>query len=241
MADDKERVLTASNNQRKIYDHFIDCAQYVKEKFPNHKRIVTHNGDAIEGLHHYTIQLSAPMIDDHVSIHEAVMDDFLVKLEFNVNKGDELNYLSGTESHTLYTESRIAKHFKYYGAKFYDELETMQNGKRLAFVHQWASPGDGANEGSPIHSKLKALYYNRKRENKPMPDVVVSSHFHKAAMASFTDDWKTYYGIVTPSLQMKTRHGTKAAPFQRNDIGISLIKISKDGLMEIHKPLLMKG
>ena len=241
MADEKERVLIYSNNQSRIYDHFIWCAEYINKTFPNHKKIVTHNGDAIEGLHHYTIQLSAPTIDDHVLIHEAVMDDFLSALGFTANKGDELNYISGTESHTQYTESRIAKHFEYHGAKFFDEFKTVQNGKELWFVHQWASPGDGANEGSPIHGKLKALYYNCKREERKMPDVVISSHFHKSAMASFTDNWKTYYGMVTPSLQMKTRYAQKAAPFQRNDIGISLIEVSKSGLMEIHKPLLMKG
>ncbi|MBL0320726.1 MAG: hypothetical protein IPP74_15735 [Alphaproteobacteria bacterium] len=77
MADDKERLLTYSFNQQKLYDHLLYCARTIKERFAGYKKVITHNGDAIEGIHHRTIQLSAPMVEDHVIIHQAVMDDFI--------------------------------------------------------------------------------------------------------------------------------------------------------------------
>lgn len=239
MSDEGERLLRYSNNQKKLYDHLIYCARYIKEKYQGYKKVIIHNGDAVEGIHHYTIQLSAPMIEDHVLIHQAVMDDFIHETGFSVMNGDELHYVSGTETHTKYTEQSIAKHFEYFGAQFHDELKLTQHGKKLWFVHQWAGAGNGANEGNPLINGIKNLYYNTLKEEREMPDVVVSSHFHKATSAAWDQNWKTYRAMITPSFQMKTRHGQKVSAFQRNDIGVGLVEVSKSGLIGIHKPLLM--
>lgn len=237
MADEKERLLTYSNNQKRIYDHLMHCAKHIKEKYKGYKKVYVHNGDAIEGIHHATIQLSAPQVDDHVLIHQQVMEDFLTKSRFT--SGDELYYISGTETHTNYVEQRIAKYFEHFGATFHDELRLTQNEKEIAFVHQWAGAGKGQNEGETLKNALKALYYDTLKEKRKMPDVVVSSHFHKATMASYSQNWKTYYAMITPSLQMKTRHALKVSAFQRNDIGIGLVEVSKSGLIGIREPLLM--
>ena len=238
MADEKERRLTYSNNQKKLYTHLMYCAKKIKERFKGYKKVITHNGDAIEGIHHHTIQLSAPMIDDHVLIHQAIMDDFLRAVGFS--GGDELHYVSGTEVHTGYTEQRIKNHFEHYGATFSDELKLTQHGRKIWYVHQWAGTGNGQNEGNGLTNAIKSLYYNSLKECKEMPDLVIASHFHKATMASYSQNWDTYYAMITPSFQMKTRHGQKVSAFQRNDIGVGLAEVSVNGLIKIHKPLLME-
>ena len=237
MADEKERLLRYSNNQKKLYEHLMYCARYIKKNFANYKKVITHNGDAIEGIHHHTIQLSAPMIDDHVLIHQAIMEEFLIECGFKMD--DELHYVSGTETHTGYTEQRIKKHFEHYGATFNDELKLTQYGRKIWYVHQWGGAGNGQNEGNGLTNSIKALYYNTLKEKREMPDLVISSHFHKATMASYSQDWKTYYAMITPSFQMKTRHGHKVSAFQRNDIGLGLAEVTTSGLIKIHKPLLM--
>jgi len=239
MADEKERLLTYSNNQKKLYEHLMYCAHYIRDNFAGHKKVITHNGDAIEGIHHHTIQLSAPMVDDHVLIHEAIMGDFLHESGFSVMNGDELHYVSGTETHTGYTEQRIKKHFEYYGATFHDELKLTQHGRKIGYVHQWAGAGNGQNEGNGLTNALKALYYNSLKEGREMYDLIISSHYHKAIMASYSQNWETYYAMITPSFQMKTRHGHKVSAFQRNDIGLGLAEVTTSGLIKIHKPLLM--
>ncbi|MBL0320761.1 MAG: hypothetical protein IPP74_15910 [Alphaproteobacteria bacterium] len=160
MADDKERLLTYSFNQQKLYDHLLYCARTIKERFAGYKKVITHNGDAIEGIHHHTIQLSAPKVDDHVLIHQAVMDDFLYEIGFSVKNGDELRYVSGTETHTGYTEQGIIKHFEDFGATFHDELKLTQYGRKIWYVHQWAGAGNGQNEGNGLSNAIKALYFN---------------------------------------------------------------------------------
>ena len=240
MADENERLLRYSNNQRKLYEHLLYCARTIKERFAVYKKVVTHNGDAIEGIHHKTIQLSAPMVEDHVLIHQVVMDDFLHELGFSVKNGDELHYLSGTETHTGYTEQLIVRHFDGYGATFHDELKLTQYGRKIWYVHQWAGAGKGHNEGNGLSNAIKALYFDSLKEKREMPDLVISSHYHKAIMASYSQDWETYHAMITPSFQMKTRFGQKVSAFQRNDIGIGLAEVSTNGLMKIHRPLLMQ-
>jgi len=240
MADDDPRILRYSYNQEKLYKHLIKCAKHVKENFKDYKKVVIHNGDAIEGIHHHTIQLSAPMIDDHVIIHCEVMDAFLRELGFSLKNGDELHYVSGTESHTGYTEARIVKYFSDYKAKYHDELKLTQYNKKIWFVHQWVGVGNGQNEGNPINNGLKAMYFNSLKEGWQMPDVTVGSHFHKASSGSYTQNWKTHYGMITPSFQMKTRFGQKVSAFQRNDIGIGLIEVFPTENVKILEPLFMK-
>lgn len=239
MADETERLLHYTNNQKKLYDHLIYTARCIRQAFPDHQKVIIHNGDAIEGVHHRTIQLSAPMPEDHVLIHQQIMEDFLHEVGFSVKNGDELYYGSGTETHTGFTEATIARYFEPLGAKFYDELKLNQFGQKIWFVHQWKSSGDGYGEGNSIYNGLKQMYANSLREKWVMPDLVVASHFHKATLASYSIDWKTYHGMITPSFQMKTRFGQKVSAFQRNDIGLGLVETSEAG-MKIHKPLLME-
>ncbi len=239
-ADEGERLLRYTRNQQKIYEHFINCGEYIKAKFPNHKKYIIHNGDAIEGTHHQTIQLSAPQVSDHVLIHIDIMERFLSAVGFSLNNGDRLYYGSGTEVHTGYSEASIARHFEPYNAEYYDELKLEQYGRRIWLVHQWRGSGDGANEGGAIINGLKAMYYNSLKEGWEMPDFVIGSHHHKATLGSYSQNWKTYHGMITPSMQMKTRFGQKVSAFQRNDIGVGLFEVAENGMMQIHPPLLMK-
>ena len=240
MADEKERLLRYTNNQKKLFDHLMYCAKYIKDNFKNHQKVIIHNGDATEGNHHHTIQLSAPQASDHVLIHIEVMECFLKAVGFSVKNGDELYYGSGTETHTEYYEAGIAKSFDHYNAQYYDELKLNQFGKDIWLVHQWKGSGDGQNEGNSVVGGLRAMYFNSLKEGWKMPDVTIGSHHHKSTLGAYSQNWKTYYGMITPSFQLKTRFGHKVSAFQRNDIGVGLVEVAENGLLNIHKPLLMK-
>lgn len=239
MADEHKRTLHGTPQQVAIYDHVMQSADIIKKKYANYVKVVTFNGDMTEGVHHYTIQLSAPMLDDHVIIHKELAEEFLNRIGFSLKNGDELHYVSGTEAHTNYVESRIASEFEVYNAQFHDEAKLLQNGKNIWLVHQWVGVGKGVSEGAGIVNGLKTMYYDSKKEGWDMPDLVIGSHYHKSALGSFSQDFKTYYGIVTPALQRKTRFGQKVSPFQRNDIGIQLVEVTSGGLLNITPPMLL--
>src|SRR5690606_28054584 len=228
MAKEKKRVIHADPHQLSIYNHVMKQARRIKESSVGMQKIVVLNADLIEGTHHQTIQLKVPMVSDMVIVAIDVIETFLQEIGFSVKNGDELYFGSGTESHTGFSEVGIASHFKHLGAEYYDELKLKKHGKSIWFTHQWVGMGKGHNEGNALYNALKALYYDCLKEGKQMPDLAIGSHFHKAGLGSFSQQFKTYYGIITPSLQMKTRYGVKASAFQRNDIGFIEFDLTKD-------------
>lgn len=240
MANEKATVRTADPHQLSIYNHVMKQARRIKKDSEGMQKVIVFNADLIEGLHHHTIQLKVLSVDHMVLIANDIIETFLQEVGFSVKNGDELYFGSGTESHTGYKEVEIASNFKHLGAKYYDELRLSKNGRDIWFAHQWVGVGKGHNEGNPIHNGLKSLYYDCLKEKRKMPDLVIGSHFHKAGLGSFSQQWKTYYGIITPSLQMKTRHGLKVSAFQRNDIGFVEFDLTANGLLKFYEPALLK-
>ncbi len=242
MADDKERVLHATNNQVEIYNHIMQTADRIKKSSEGYKKIIIVAGDAIEGLHHYTIQLAAPTVDDHIEIHLTVMREFLRRIGFSRKAGDELHYISGTESHTGYSEAYIVKcisnEFGILQPSFSDILRLNQNGKSIAITHQWTGVGNGVSEGNAIYNSLKNMYYNSLKENWRMPDLTIGAHYHKCGLGVFAQDWKIYHGLVLPSLQRKTRYAHQKTAFQRNDIGIVTVDVLESGAFLFERYLL---
>lgn len=240
MANEKQRVYTADPHQLSIFNHMMKQARRIKKESIGKQKVIVFNADLIEGLHHNTIQLKLPMVSDMVTVAIDVIETFLQEVGFSVKNGDELYFGSGTESHVGYSEVNIAKHFSHLGAEYYDELKLKKHGKNIWFTHQWVGVGKGHNEGNALYNALKSLYYDCLKEGKQMPDLAIGSHFHKAGLGSYTQKFKTYYGLITPSLQMKTRFGQKVSAFERNDVGFIEFDLTKDGLFKFYEPELLK-
>ncbi len=235
---EKDAISVPQNpTQKKLYDHFMKCA--VNIKAGGQRLVIVVNGDAIEGHHHGTIQVVSTNPQHHVEIFNEVFENFLTKCGFSVKRGDELHFISGTESHTGWVERDIAAYFSPYGATFQDELDGVWNGKRVWFTHHGANPGGGASEGDAYRNWLKRIWFDCDKEGRAKPDIVISSHYHKSLYQTYVRDWHTIHGMVTPSFQKKTRFGLRAAPFEKNDIGISPFVITGGGLINFEKPILL--
>lgn len=220
----------------------MGAADEIKKKSDGYQKNIIVDGDAIEGLHHFTIQLSAPTTDDHIEIHMQVMREFLKRVGFSRKNGDRLYYISGTESHTGYSESyiakRLAEEYDILEPVFQDNLILNQNGKRIAITHQWVGIGNGVSEGNSIYNALKNMFYNSIKEGWVMPDLSIGAHYHKAGLGSFSQNWRTYYGIILPSLQRKTRYAHQKTPYQRNDIGIVTVDVDELGEMKFERYIM---
>lgn len=214
-------------------------ARRIRDNNKGVSKTVLINADLIEGVHHQTVQLKVPMVSDMVVVAFSVIDDFLNNLGFSVKNGDKLYFTTGTESHTGYSEADIVANFSHLGAELHDELRINNNGVDIWMTHQWASVGKGHNEGNALFNALKVLYYDCLKENIKMPDITIGSHFHKAGLGSFSQHFKTYYGLITPSLQMKTRYAQKVTSFQRNDVGFLEFDISANGGIKFQPPVLL--
>ncbi len=226
---------TPTDLQKKIYKHWMKCADWVKEKRKDKKLVIVNNGDAIEGLHHNTKEIVSLKLDDHVRVHCDLMDDFLQAVGYGI--GDDLHYVSGTESHVQDKELEIANDL---GATYQHEMKLNVNGFEIWYTHHGANPGIGYNKGDSYRNWLKQIYWTMKHDSKKAPNMIVSSHYHKPIYNTFVYDFNTLHGIILPSWQMKTRYAYRVAPFQRNEIGMSIFDITHEGYVHVHKPLLME-
>ena len=232
--------INPNPKQSAMYKHWVHCAQEVKRIGKGKRLIIVHNGDAIDGFHHGTIQLMVSNEAHQSQIHIALMDDFLKACGFSRKNGDEIHYTSGTESHTNWAEYGISQHFQ--DAQYHDELKMTVNGREVWYTHHGANAGKGANEGNGHRNWLRDIYYDCLKWGTPPPDMVITSHFHKASYQAFIDGYRhTLHGQILPSWQFKTRYAHRVVPFQRNDIGLTLTEVTAGGHIRIIPPLLMEA
>lgn len=232
---DKNRNHTPNSKQLKMYDLFLRAAQYAKANKTG-KMVLVHNGDAIEGIHHQSIEIVSPVWDDHVEIHKELIGTFLQKSGFARNKGDRLYYTIGTESHTANKEEKIADELNADG--IFQHVEIDVNGRLVWFLHHGPAKSKGANEGNTLRNFLKDIYWSCKKNNVRPPDVVFTGHTHTPCYNTYVFDFHTIHGIICPSFQSKTRYAYGVAPVERNEIGASFLKITADGL--ITTPFILK-
>ena len=230
-----------TENQRRMYEHWTNCADEVKRASIGKRLVVVHNGDAIDGNHHETVQIISGNPKHQSQIHIELMEFFLSRCGFSVSNGDELHYTNGTESHTGWNEYGIKEHFDFMNAQFHEELNLEVNGKLVWWTHHGTGVGKGTNEGNGYRNWLRDIHWDCIKEKKQSPDMIITSHFHKSLYQTYVQSFDhTMHGMVLPSWQMKTRYAYRVAPFQRNDIGLTMTEITADGDIRVRKPLLME-
>jgi len=220
--------------------------EYALHHRKGRRLIVVHDGDAIEGVHHNTIQVVTQNIKEQVEIHIDLMDVFLRKARFSRKAGDLLYYVSGTETHTGEHEQAIAKDLSAEknpeGGRVFDHLELAVNGRILWLTHHGKKRGAGANEGNALRNWLRDVYWDCVKQEKRPPDFVISGHTHTPAYQTYViphkESYHTIHGIICPSWQEKTRFAYQVAPIDRNEIGAVYIEIMATG--EIMMPVILK-
>lgn len=245
---DSQTNHTPTQPQRVIYEHWKNCLEEIKAKRKGKRLIIVHNGDATENLHHNVTQVVSASIKDHAEIHLELMRELLKVTGFSKKGGDVLYYVEGTESHTLTVENYIGQElgaevaFSVDGKEYYafPELKFDINGRHLWYTHHGGAAGDGANEGDAYRNWLKRIYWNCIKRNVRKPDLICSAHVHKPTYTNYVQDYHVIHGIICPSWQLKTRYAFRAAPFQRNEIGLTITEITAGGDIRINQPLTME-
>lgn len=230
-----------THHQTRMYEHWLKCADEVKRAGIGKRLIIVHNGDAIDGNHHGTIQIISPNPKHQTLIHTELMEAFLSRCGFSVQNGDELHYTNGTESHTSWTEYGIKEYFDFMNAQYHEEMQLEVNGRKIWWTHHGPNPGKGANEGNAHRNWLRDIYWDCLKGKLSPPDLIITGHFHKSHYDSYNQSFDhTIHGMILPSWQMKTRYAYRVAPFQRNDIGLTIAEVTAQGDIRFMKPLLME-
>ncbi len=239
---DEHQNHRPNERQKQIYKVFEECIGYARERRKGKRLITVHNGDAVEGVHHNSLQICVLNKNSQAEIHTELMDAFLRKTRFEKKSGDKLFYVRGTETHVEDIETEIAKDLSAEptpdGNYVFDHLELEINGRLIWMIHHGKGRGRGANEGNTLRNFLKDIYWDCKKSGTRPPDMVISGHTH-------TPSWNVYvardkssfhlmHGVICPSWQGKTRYAYKVAPVDVNEIGAVFIEIKADG--EIRMP-----
>ena len=241
-----EHNHTPTRRQKQMYRHFVDCMEYARENREGKRLIVIHDGDAIEGYHHNTTQVITSNKKEQAELHIELMDTFLRHTKWSKQDGDQLYYVSGTETHTGDVEHGIAKDLSAernpYGGRIFDRLELKINNRLLWFVHHGKSRGDGANEGNALRNWLRDVYWDCAKSRRQPPDFVCTGHTHTPAYNTYVipheNGYHTMHGLICPSWQEKTRYAYKVAPLNKNEIGAVYLEIKGTG--EIKTPVILK-
>jgi hypothetical protein len=242
---DLERNHTPTENQKRIYKHWLRCAAEAARLRVGKRMIVVLDGDAIEGWHHRTLQVVTTRPEEQKKIHLYLMRQFLKRCGFDPAAGDKLVYVKGTEIHTGETEMEIAAEL---GAEYkiaHDFVEMEINGRLVWFAHQGPGSSDGPNAGDSARLWLKRIYWDMVHRRRRVPDLIVTGHFHRAVYNNYVQmrdgAVQNLRGVVLPSWQMKTRHVYAKAPATVNEIGAAFVSISAEGVISDPAFMLMQA
>lgn len=233
-----------SGRQCEMAEHFDYCADRIAEMRDGKRLIIVENGDAIDGVHHHSLQLATHNPDEQMDVHVWLMQRFMKRAGFEKNKGDLLYVIAGTETHTKEKEDYIARELGAEnhpdGADLFDFLELRINGRLVWFMHEGAGPGRGVNQGNALRNWMRDKYWERLEEGLNIPDVVISGHYHVPVYDVYVRRHRVMHGLILPSFQLPTRFTRKVAAAALAKVGIYTLEISRDGNVQINEPILMK-
>jgi predicted phosphodiesterase len=239
----KYQNYTPTEKNRRTWEHFRKCAEYARAARKDKRLLIVHNGDAIEGVHHASIDVVTRNKDEQAEIHIELMDWYMRKARFITD--DKLYYVKGTECHVEDKEHEIGKDLGAQKTKeglyAFDHLELEINGRLVWFVHHGKGRGSGANEGNALRNWMRDIYFDCQKLSIRPPDLVISGHTHTPAynthVVSRGNGYHVTHGIICPSWQSKTRFAYRVAPVEVNQIGAVFVEIRSDG--EIRPPVIM--
>lgn len=231
---------TPNSKQLKIREHFETFCEEVKQARKGKKIKLIHNGDAIDGDHHHSGDVCTLNMLDQADIHIELMAELQKRIGWE--RGDELYYTRGTQSHVNELENYIGREANAIpDGEFYvhDLLRLETNGVESWFVHHGKNRGDGANEGNSLRNWLRGIHYDALKDKRKTPDIIYTGHVHDPTYSVYTwrekMDFKLMHGIILPSWQMKTVYAHAVAPVSVNKIGGVYHEIKADGTVTIPK------
>lgn len=216
---------TPTSKQELIRKQFDMFAGQVEKARKGKRVVIVNDGDAIEGVHHNNVDVCTRDVLEQMNIHIELMLDFKKRIKWQ--RGDELHYVRGTETHSLDTEEDIARELDAIpnrtGSYVSDHLSLDLNGAEAWFIHEGAVAGKGANEGNSLRNWLRDVYWDLVKEHQKPPDIIYSGHVHQPTyntyVANDRGQFITIHGVILPSWQAKTRYAYKVAPVAKNKVG----------------------
>lgn len=181
-----------------------------------HKWAAIINGDAIEGIHHRSLEIVSPDILDHAQMAVNLLEPV-------AERADHIVMVEGTECHTNGSEHKIGDKLKavkcIYGggqeARAWPQVYLEVNGCEGVIRHHIGTTTRPYLEATQLGVQMNVDRLEAVRSGRPVPSFLISAHRHQ--YGQFDDGCGV--SVVTPPWQGLTRHGRKVVPAARTQVG----------------------
>lgn len=246
------QMVYPNDIQKVIWNQWRECWEFVAELRGNNdtRVIVVNAGDAIDGVHHSTTQLVTFKVDEMARIHTTCMIDGLRTIDWDRDKGDDLFYVMGTESHNGHIEDQIARMMDATpaipssdpevddGEYIWRKIKRRINGRYFNIAHE--GPGAGSRawlKGNIMRWVLDSMYWECLEYGLELPDYWVRAHRHQWIPPQyFSGEHGAVWGFLTPAFQAKTDYVyQKFSASEYSNIGMLVFEIESSGAVQWHK------
>lgn len=234
-----------------FWNHWCECADRVGDLRSRYDQLViVHAGDAIEGVHHQTVQLLTQRVDEQERMHVAAMQELQRRAKFDPAH-DRIIYLSGTPAHSGNGNSSteriarmmlgLAQDARLDGSVITPRINKTINGVLFDIAHKGFKLSSRRwLHTNSIRAYLMDRYVKSLEAKRPMPRYVVRAHYHtfghehlEDARAQTVSD-----AFLMPAWKIRDEYVEQFAPEAVQDIGALVFVIEADGSSSC-TPMLM--
>jgi hypothetical protein len=223
----------------KYWKHF--WTEYVPASTAGAEKVyLVVNGDAIDGVHHKTINIISGSWEAQESAAVQIVGDAIKMCPVQI---DGLYWVKGTDAHVDVSgqaEERVAKAL---GAEPNDigEFASYQwwleaDGVSFQIAHHIGTTSSAAYESSAPMREMVAGLVEAAQWERRMPDVIVRSHRHRFIPVSIPSIRGRINSVITPAWQLRTPFVERIDRMRMPHIG-GVVFTVEDGVCQIREKL----
>lgn len=234
--------------QKIIWNHWCESWDRVADYRRGGQLIVVHAGDAVEGVHHGSVQLVTQRIDEQERMHIAAMREGLRRSKWR-SKRDRLIYIAGTRTHVGEGNSsteRIVRDLlgvdELDGTEVRQRLLASANGQLFDIAHKgYALGGRSWTRTNSMRAWLESYWEDSLKHKVTMPRYVVRGHRHTYGYSELCDDAGVTVSeaFLMPSWKLVDDYVRSFAAEAVASIGMLVFVVEDNGTTH-HYPLLMR-
>jgi len=249
------QTLYPNKIQNTIRAQWLECWEFIEELICNNdtRLIVINAGDAVDGVHHGTTQLSTLRIDEMQRMHVACVAEARGLVGYDPGRGDRTFYVAGSRAHVesgaqseeiiarlLHAEQRLAPSDPDLddGSHLFHKLKIKINNRLFNIGHEGPSPGSRSwLKGNSLRWVLDSMYWECLEYGFNIPDYWIRAHRHQWVPPQYySGEHGAIWGFLTPCFQAQTDWVyQKFSASEYSNIGMLIFEIDKDGNTKWHK------
>lgn len=236
--------LNPNELQTLIRAHWLACWDKLAALRKGARLIVVLAGDATEGLHHDTVQVTTARIEVQEQMAVSVIEEGLHRAKFSLRKQDVLRCVAGTGAHDGAggaSFERVARQLTDYagdGRVSKDADDFTVNGVRFLVAHKPGSGPGSRNQtlGNAYQNWLRSLYFAALEAGGGAPRYVLTAHYHQYMTRPVYNSRgaEVLTGVMLPAFKVKDEHIWHVNPFGLAQVGMVALEVQPDGATTLH-------